>query len=188
MPKKRKYLTADEISSMLTAAKTGSSPERDYCLLLMSFIHGFRVSEVRKLLVSDLSMNEGSLRINRLKQGFSTIHPLLEEEIRAIQCWRAVRSRMPGGDSDWLFLSRLGRPLTRQRVYQIIRKLGDKARIGVPSHPHMLRHACGFALANRGVDTRLIQDYLGHRNIRHTVCYTASNPERFRNLWNSEVS
>jgi type 1 fimbriae regulatory protein FimB len=51
------------------------------------------------------------------------------------------------------------------------------------AHPHMLRHACGFALADQGADTRLIQDYLGHRNIQHTVKYTATNPARFEKLW-----
>ncbi|MCM4604482.1 tyrosine-type recombinase/integrase, partial [Escherichia coli] len=50
-------------------------------------------------------------------------------------------------------------------------------------HPHMLRHACGFALADNGVDTRLLQDYLGHRNIQHTVRYTASNAARFKGVW-----
>ncbi|ECZ4168724.1 tyrosine-type recombinase/integrase, partial [Salmonella enterica] len=58
--------------------------------------------------------------------------------------------------------------------------------ISVNIHPHMLRHACGYALANQGMDTRLIQDYLGHRNIRHTVLYTASNVERFRKVWQNQ--
>ncbi|HDC4393724.1 TPA: tyrosine-type recombinase/integrase [Enterobacter cloacae] len=188
MPPKRKYLTAAEVEDMLTAAKYSSSPERDYCLLYMSFIHGFRVTELRNLQLSDLSLKEGSLRINRLKQGFCTIHPLLEDETEAIRLWLNVRSSMRGADSDWLFLSRQGKPLTRQRIYQIIRILGERARVEVPSHPHMLRHACGFALADRGIDTRLIQDYLGHRNIRHTVRYTASNSARFRYVWAQKIN
>ncbi len=183
MPPKRKYLTTAEVKAMLVAANNGNCSERNYCLLYMSFIHGFRVTELRQLQLSDLSMKEGSLRINRIKQGFSTIHPLLDDEIMSIRRWLKVRRSLRGADSDWLFLSRNGKPLTRQRIYQIIRELGDKANVEVRSHPHMLRHACGFALADRGIDTRLIQDYLGHRNIRHTVRYTASNPERFRNVW-----
>ncbi|HHA2250326.1 TPA: tyrosine-type recombinase/integrase, partial [Enterobacter ludwigii] len=79
--------------------------------------------------------------------------------------------------------SRRGGPLTRQRIYNLIQELGEKAGLSLCSHPHMLRHACGFALADRGIDTRLIQDYLGHRNIRHTVRYTASNAERFEGVW-----
>ncbi len=93
---------------MLAAAKYNSSPERNYCLLYMSFIHGFRVTELRNLQLSDLSLKEGSLRINRLKQGFCTIHPLLEEEKEAIRLWLDVRRSMRGADSDWLFLSRQG--------------------------------------------------------------------------------
>jgi integrase len=50
-------------------------------------------------------------------------------------------------------------------------------------HPHMLGRACGFALADQGADTRLIQDYPGHRTIQHTVIYTAANPARFERLW-----
>ncbi|MFW7226947.1 MULTISPECIES: tyrosine-type DNA invertase [unclassified Serratia (in: enterobacteria)] len=180
---KRKHLTQTEVESMLDMAKQSGNPERDYCFLYMSFIHGFRVSEACRLRVSDLDLKHGSLYIRRMKNGFSTNHPLLSNEIRAIKAWVKIRKQWEGAESDWLFLSRQGGPLTRQRVYQLISGLGKKANLAVVSHPHMLRHACGFALADRGVDTRLIQDYLGHRNIRHTVRYTASNAERFKDVW-----
>ncbi|EIK3195762.1 tyrosine-type recombinase/integrase, partial [Salmonella enterica] len=62
-------------------------------------------------------------------------------------------------------------------------RISHKAGLPVCAHPHMLRHACGYALADNGADTRLIQDYLGHRNIRHTVRYTASNAARFGGVW-----
>lgn len=182
----RKHLTQSEVESLLAQARESNTPERDYCLVYMSFIHGFRVSEVCQLRVSDMDLQEGSLYIRRMKNGFSTNHPLLGNEIRAIRAWLNIRKHKLGAESDWLFLSRQGKPLTRQRVYQIISQLGKQANIAVESHPHMLRHACGFALADRGVDTRLIQDYLGHRNIRHTVRYTASNAERFEGVWRSK--
>jgi type 1 fimbriae regulatory protein FimB len=67
--------------------------------------------------------------------------------------------------------------------YFSILQYGEKAKLPVVDHPHMLRHACGFALADQGADTRLIQDYLGHRNIQHTVRYMATNPARFEKLW-----
>ncbi|MEH4990356.1 tyrosine-type DNA invertase [Enterobacter asburiae] len=186
MATRRKYLTQSEVESLLETAKTSGNPERDYCLIYMSFIHGFRVSEVRHLQLSDLDLNEGSLYIHRLKQGFSTSHPLLGKEVRAIKAWLKVRRSMPGAESDWLFVSQKGTPLSRQRIYNLIQRLGEKAGLSLCSHPHMLRHACGFALADRGIDTRLIQDYLGHRNIRHTVRYTASNAERFEGVWCSK--
>ncbi|HBC7422443.1 TPA: tyrosine-type recombinase/integrase [Serratia marcescens] len=182
----RKHLTQTEVGSLLEMALQGRHPERDYCLVYMSFIHGFRVSEVRYLQLSDLDLREGMLHIRRMKNGFSTNHPLLRNEIKAIKKWLKVRVNFPGAESDWLFLSNNGTPLTRQRIYQIISRLGVQANISVVSHPHMLRHACGFALADRGVDTRLIQDYLGHRNIRHTVRYTASNAERFKGVWSTK--
>ncbi|BEN47830.1 tyrosine-type DNA invertase [Serratia sp. CY81684] len=179
----RKYLTQSEVERLLQQALAAGNAERDYCLIYMSYIHGFRVSEACSLRISDLDLRGRCLYIRRIKSGFSTNHPLLKDELRAIRAWLAVRAGWRGADSDWLFLSRQGRPLTRQRVYQIISQLGKAADISVEPHPHMLRHACGFALADRGIDTRLIQDYLGHKNIRHTVRYTASNAERFEGVW-----
>ena len=61
--------------------------------------------------------------------------------------------------------------------------VGVEAKLGFPAHPHMLRHACGFALANKGHDTRALQAYLGHRNIQHTVRYTELSPGRFKDFW-----
>lgn len=182
----RKHLTQTEVESLLDCAQRSRNAERDYCLIYMSFIHGFRVSEACQLRLSDVDLKGACLHIQRMKNGFSTNHPLLRNEMKAIRAWLKVRKTMGGAESDWLFLSRNGGPLTRQRVYQVISHLGKLANISVVSHPHMLRHACGYALADRGIDTRLIQDYLGHRNIRHTVRYTASNAERFKGVWRSK--
>lgn len=108
---------------------------------------------------------------------------MLNKEIQALKRWLDIRDEYPQSDSEWLFLSRKGNPLSRQQFYQIISASGDQAGLPLEIHPHMLRHSCGFALANMGIDTRLIQDYLGHRNIRHTVWYTASNAGRFYGIW-----
>ena len=80
-------------------------------------------------------------------------------------------------------MSERRRPLHRSTVNALLAKLSAAAELPLRAHPHMLRHACGFALADQGADTRLIQDYLGHRNIQHTVRYTAANPVRFERLW-----
>lgn len=183
----RKHLTQSEVKCLLSCAKESKNPERDYCLIYMSFIHGFRVSEVCQLRLSDMDLRGKSLYVRRMKNGFSTNHPLLDNEIEAIHAWMKVRETKPDAEKDWLFLSRQGGQLTRQRVYQLISQFGVHANISVTPHPHMLRHACGFALADRGIDTRLIQDYLGHRNIRHTVRYTASNAERFEGIWDKKA-
>ncbi|HCR3451250.1 TPA: tyrosine-type recombinase/integrase [Citrobacter werkmanii] len=181
----RNYLTTSEVDALLlSATQDACHPERNHCMLMMAFIHGLRVSELLSLTLSDLDITGRSLYIRRMKNGFSTIHPLLEHELRELRRWLVIRATLPEATcSDWLFLARNGQPLSRQQFYNIIRKTGEKAGLPLNTHPHMLRHACGYALADAGVDTRLIQDYLGHRNIRHTVLYTASNPARFEGMW-----
>ncbi|EIV2083146.1 TPA: tyrosine-type recombinase/integrase [Klebsiella aerogenes] len=181
--KKRNFLTQNEIESLLNAANSGPHAARNYCLTLLCFIHGFRASEICRLRISDIDLRSKCIYIHRLKKGFSTTHPLLNKEVQALKRWLDIRDEYPQSTSEWLFLSRKGNPLSRQQFYQIISASGDQAGLPLEIHPHMLRHSCGFALANMGIDTRLIQDYLGHRNIRHTVWYTASNAGRFYGIW-----
>jgi len=185
---KRKHLTQTEISSMIDAVSRSPNGLRDQCIIMLCFHHGFRISELLRLRCSDIMLDEGGIDINRLKNGFSTVHPLLPTERSAVSSWLSTRSSWKGASvCQELFMSRRGVAMSRQQAYRIIRQSGVKAGIVVNTHPHMLRHSCGYALADRGIDTRLIQDYLGHRNIRHTVRYTASNMARFKNIWKKEV-
>ena len=112
----------------------------------------------------------------------SLFHPLRVDELRAIKAWLGDRKKK-APETDAFFISERRTPLSRKTTWVAIRDYGEKAGLSVAAHPHMLRHACGFALADQGADTRLIQDYLGHRNIQHTVIYTAANPARFEKLW-----
>ncbi|EEU1357123.1 tyrosine-type recombinase/integrase [Escherichia coli] len=177
----RRYLSENEVQLLLDTAQQHSL--RNYCMIYLAFIHGLRVSELLSLQLSDYDPLASTLSIRRLKGGLSTIHPLSPEGGHIISLWLQERSHSPSADSPWFFPSRNHTHLTRQRFWQIIRTYGVMAGLAVRVHPHMLRHACGFALAERGNDTRLIQDYLGHKNIRHTVRYTATNPARFRQAW-----
>ncbi|HGG9151533.1 TPA: tyrosine-type recombinase/integrase, partial [Enterobacter cloacae] len=86
-------------------------------------------------------------------------------------------------DTDRVFLSRRGNGLSRQQAYRIVREAGEKAGMTIEINPKMLRHACGFGLAERGAGTCLIQDFLGHRNARHTKKYTESDDSPFIDLW-----
>ena len=79
--------------------------------------------------------------------------------------------------------SERGSPFTRAGLARMIERAGVEAGLGFQAHPHVLRHACGFALANKGHDTRALQAYLGHRNIQHTVRYTELSPQRFKDFW-----
>ncbi|MEH2922180.1 tyrosine-type DNA invertase [Samsonia erythrinae] len=181
---RRRFLTQKEVQNMMSAASRGKTGERDYCLILLAFRHGMRISELLDLRYRDLDLNQGRINIRRLKNGFSTIHPLMMDERKAIESWSQERAGWKAsGKSDAVFISRRGTPLSRQQAYRIIRTAGEEAGTATNTHPHMLRHACGYELAERGTDTRLIQDYLGHRNIRHTVRYTASNAARFAGIW-----
>jgi site-specific recombinase XerD len=76
-----------------------------------------------------------------------------------------------------------GGPISPIGFHRLIQRLGEAAKMPFPIHPHMLRHACGFKLANDGHDTRALQHYLGHKNIQHTVRYTEMAPDRFKDFW-----
>jgi len=178
----RKHLVSAEVEKLLAAVKGARHEARDKCLVLLMFRHGLRVSEACGLLLSQVDTDSRVLHVHRLKDGLSTTHPLRGDELRAIKAWLADRARMKP-DTDAFFISERRGPLSRKTAWVMIRDYGRLAGLPVEAHPHMLRHACGFALADQGVDTRLIQDYWGHRNIQHTVRYTATNPARFERLW-----
>ncbi|KML17793.1 hypothetical protein VL10_23995 [Leclercia adecarboxylata] len=149
----------------------------------MCYFHGLRVSELCGIKLSDIDLKGKIMYVRRLKNGLSSSHPLCPRVFKALLVWLKIRDMKEAFKSSiYLFPSTKGNMLSRQTVYLMMQHIGEKADIGINVHPHMLRHACGYELANKGMDTRLIQDYLGHRNISHTVRYTASNPERFRSI------
>ena len=180
----RKYITHSEWELFFKAITGTRNEIRDKTFLQMTYIHGLRVSELTDLRLGDLDMTEKVVFIRRLKNGLSTAHPLQPETVELLQRWLLVRKKYAKGSmEDYLFLSTHGKKISRQWVYKLCARYSQRAGLRIKVHPHMLRHACGYALANQGLDTRLIQDYLGHRNIHHTVLYTASNPRRFQRAW-----
>jgi len=178
----RKHLTGLEVDKLLAATKGARNEARDRCFLLLMFRHGLRVSEACSLVLSQVDTESRILHVARLKRGLSTTQPLRADEIRAVKAWLADRVKMKS-ETEAFFVSERRGPLSRKTAWLAIRNYGKLAGLPLPAHPHMLRHACGFALADQGADTRLIQDYLGHRNIQHTVIYTATNSARFEKLW-----
>jgi type 1 fimbriae regulatory protein FimB len=170
--RERKHLTSLEVDKLLAATQGSRNAVRDRCLLLLMFRHGLRVSEACGLTLSQVDSESRVLHVSRLKQGLSTTQPLRADELRVIKAWLKARTRMnPVGKS--FFISERRRPLNRRTVWRAIRRYGELAGLSLPTHPHMLRHACGYALADQGADTRLIQDYLGHRNIQHVRRFAA---------------
>ncbi|WP_261119694.1 tyrosine-type DNA invertase [Serratia quinivorans] len=180
---KRLYLTYREVQHIFQATAGAKHAIRDRCMILMCFIHGFRVSELIGIQTTDIDFLSSKIYVRRLKGGLSTTHPLQLRESELLHTWMTKRRDYDKKQNDWLFISTTGGQVSRQTFYNKLNHYGQLAGIPVRAHPHMLRHACGYELAEQGLDTRLIQDYLGHRNIRHTVHYTASNAARFANAW-----
>lgn len=175
----REHLTPSEVDKLIAAAgKAGRHAHRDQTLLLLAYRHGLRVGELVALRWDQADLKPGLLHINRLKNGVPSTHPLRGPELRAL---RKLRRDYP--DSPYMFCSERGGPMTTSNVRKLIARAGEAAGLGFPVHPHMLRHAAGYKLANDGHDTRAIQHYLGHKNIQHTVRYTALSPDRFKSFW-----
>ena len=173
----REHLTEREVESLIEAAKRNRWGQRDSTMLLIAFRHGLRASELCGLQWSDVEFETGNLHLRRAKGGTTSTHPLQGDELRAL---RALKRE---ATSPFIFVSERGAPFTTSGLAKLIERAGVEAKMPFPVHTHMLRHACGFVLANRGTDTRTLQAYLGHRSIQSTVRYTELAPGRFKNLW-----
>ena len=178
----KNFLTSAEMKRFLAAARLGRHGVRDYLLMLMAYRHGLRVSELIDLRLADLDLGTGRLFVRCKKGSLSTHQPVAGDELRALRAWLRTRAARSDADSPYLFLSERG-PLTRQAINYLAQAIGERAALGFRVHPHMLRHSTGYYLANQGYDTRLVQDYLGHKNIAHTVKYTRTAASRFEGLW-----
>lgn len=174
----REYLTPDEVDRLIdAAARLGRHGHRDATMILLAYRHGFRVGELVALRWDQIDLKAGLLHVARLKNGVPSSHPLRGPELRAL------RRLQRDGESPYVFVTERRGPLTDSAVRKIVARAGVAAELGFPAHPHMLRHATGYKLANDGQDTRAIQHYLGHRNIQHTTRYTDLAPSRFRHFW-----
>jgi type 1 fimbriae regulatory protein FimB/type 1 fimbriae regulatory protein FimE len=169
----REHLTILEIQSILEHA--GS--KRNYALILMGFRHGLRVTELCTLEWAQIDFAEKTIFIRREKGGDPSTHYLGDDEL-------SLLAELPR-QARYIFTASNGvNPMPRRTAFEIIASAGRKAKLPFPIHPHQLRHAKGFQLAFKGTDTRAIQAYLGHKNIQHTVRYTALVPDRFRSFSN----
>ena len=160
------------------AGTLGRHGPRDATLLMLAYRHGLRVSELVTLRWDMIDLKHGQVHVSRLKNGIPSVHPLRGPELRAL---RKLARDYP--ETPYVFVTERKGPLTTDTVRKLVTRAGLAAGLPFPAHPHMLRHACGFKLANDGHDTRSLQHYLGHKNITHTVRYTEMAPDRFRGFW-----
>jgi integrase len=174
----REYLTEREVERLIKAAGSNRYGHRDATMILLAFRHGLRASELCSLRWEQVDLVHARLHVSRLKNGIPSVHPLTGTELRALR--RLQREQAQG---RYVFMSERGAPMSAVGFRRMITRLGEAAKMPFSVHPHMLRHACGFKLANDGHDTRALQHYLGHKNIQHTVRYTELSPDRFRDFW-----
>jgi integrase len=175
----REYLTETEVAALIEQVKDNRHGQRDATMVLVAYRHGLRVSELIDLRWDQIDFEKATLAVRRVKAGTPATHPILGDELRALR--RLQRDQEP--KSPFVFTSERASPFTTAGFARMIERAGVEAGFGFKAHPHMLRHACGFALANKGHDTRALQAYLGHRNIQHTVRYTELSPQRFKDFW-----
>jgi site-specific recombinase XerD len=177
--REREYLRSPEIKAMIRAAKkVGRHGERDGAIILLMFRHGLRTAELVALKWTQIDYSGGYIKVRRVKHGHDSTHPLRSPELRALR-----QIQRDYADTNYVFVSERKAPLSTRSIRHVIARAGKLAGIPFQVHPHQLRHACGYYLAAQGHDTRAIQDYLGHKNIHHTVRYTQMSPQRFENFW-----
>jgi integrase len=174
----REYLTPEEVELLLGALKSNRHGQRDATMALVAYRHGLRVAEVVDLRWSQVDLDNARLHVRRVKNGDPSVHPLKGDEMRALR-----KLKRDDGNAEYVFTSERGAPFSKAGFAKMIARAGAVAGLGIKVHAHMLRHSAGYKLANDGADTRSLQHYLGHRNIQHTVRYTAMSPSGFRDFW-----
>jgi integrase len=175
----REYLTPQEVNALVEAARKNPYGHCDATMILIAYRHGLRASELCGLRWEQVDLRAANLHVSRVKIGTPSTHPLKGVELRAP---RRLQCENPPG-SPFVFLSERKAPFSVDGFRHLVQRAAGAGKLEIKCHPHMLRHACGFILANDGVDTRSLQSYLGHRNIQHTVRYTELAPTRFKDFW-----
>jgi integrase len=174
----RAHLVPAEIDALIEAAKRNRWGHRDATMILMAYRHGLRASELVDLRWDQIDFDQARIHVRRAKKGTPATHPLQGDTMRAL---RKLRRDAP--HADFVFVSERGSPFSAAGFAKMVERAGKEAGFAFKAHPHMLRHACGYKLANDGKDTRSLQAYLGHKQIQHTVRYTELAPDRFKDFW-----
>lgn len=172
------YLTPKEVDSLIIAAKTRRYGLRNSLMISIAYHHGLRAKEVVSLTWRQINFEQAEISVNRVKGSKSTTQPIQGPDLRLLR--RLYRERK---NDEYVFTSERGGPLSTAGYRRTVERAGVAAGLPFHVHSHMLRHACGYYLANKGVDIRTMQDYLGHRNIQNTVRYTDVAAARFKGLW-----
>ena len=174
----REHLTEAEMDKLLMALKRNRHGHRDWLIGLLIYRHGLRVSEACDLRWDDIDLAKRTIVVRRLKGSTDSSHYLERDELTGLK-----RLQREGIKSTYVFVNERGQPFGRMGIARMIERAGEAAKLPFPVHVHMLRHSTGYALANKGMDTRRLQHFLGHASITNTTRYTAMSPEPFKDLW-----
>jgi len=175
---RRRYLTQDELEKLIKAGRKGRYGQRDATLMLLMARHGLRVTEAIDLRSDQIDFSKGHLHVRRLKGGIHSVHPIQGDELRALR----ELKRLQQPQSAFVFTSERGGPMTRSNVSKMVESAGHRTGL-LHCHPHQLRHTCGHLLADAGHDTRRLQLWLGHSDIKHTAHYSELSARPFRDFW-----
>ena len=167
----RDFITEDELQQLVKSTPLARHRYRDTAILYMLFRHGLRVSELCDLKVKEVDLKQARIWINRKKGSLSTEQPIHADAYKAIK--KYINTERKQSHLPWLFLSERAQRLDRSTVNYLVRKAGERAGFPFHVHPHMFRHGCGYALANKGIESRIIQEtadmtvFLAHKNYSH---------------------
>jgi integrase/recombinase XerD len=179
-----KTLSEEDVEALLQAPELDNAVGfRDRCMLELLYACGLRVSELTGLRLSELSLNQGVVRVSG-KGGKERLVPVGEEALHWLQRYlREVRPELLGTQaSDMLFPGRRGEAMTRQTFWYRIKHHARVAGISKPISPHVLRHAFATHLVNHGADLRVVQLLLGHSDLSTTQIYTHVARQRLQDL------
>ena len=177
--KAKNFITINELEALLKGASKTRHSLRNQTMINVMFWHGLRVTELCQMNDADLDIKAGRLFVGRIKNSLSCTHPIRPDVLRILKRYQKLR----GDTFKPLFLTERGDQFTRTQINYILKQSAKNSALPFSVNPHMLRHGCGFALADMGHDTRLIQDYLGHKDIKNTVIYTRTSARRFESIW-----
>jgi site-specific recombinase XerD len=182
-PREKEFLTDQDMATLLEAAKRGRHGTRDHCMLLLTYRHGLRVSELVGLRWTQIDRDAKQIHIIRVKGSASTYHDLLKDELKALTAWEKIRHKLVNHRTPELFINERGQPFTRYAINAMLKTLGQRAGFAFRCHPHMLRHSTAFHLADKGIDAFRIAGYLGHRNVQNSMRYVHTSAAQFRGIW-----
>jgi len=176
----KRHLTPDEIDQIIKVIRKKSrNPDRDELMVLMSFHHAFRVSELTNVKFQHIDMKSGQISVKRMKKGIDTLHPISDK--RELMILRKIHRSLHKPTSGFVFKNERGNPVSVNGFQKMFGKFSE-LELGVKWNAHSLRHSCGTTLIDRGHDLRTVQVYLGHKNIQNTTVYLHESCKQFEKI------